>query len=89
MNTMIIRHIIFYIAGIFRKYELKRYGTPDIHGIIRAKWESYLRTSEVVIDWFAFGYVLKHMIEISQEEFQNQIYYSYWIFIDSILILLL
>ena len=35
-------HIFAYIAGIYRNYEISRYGQPDVNGIKRAPKESLL-----------------------------------------------
>ena len=40
--VLFAEHIIFYIAGVFRKYDIANNGKPDINGIIRAPKESIL-----------------------------------------------
>jgi len=85
MQAMALRHIFTYLAGIFRRYEIRRAGQPDVHGVMSAKWESHMRTVQVLVDWFQFGYILKHMLELDTADFEAQPYYSYWILVDCVI----
>ena len=81
--------IFTYLAGLFRKRDIRLHGTPDVHGVIKAKWESHLGTVQVLLDWFVFGFIVKHMVELDSKVFDTQPYYTYWILIDCILMFLL
>jgi len=73
-NTLIIyvlfiEHIVFYITGVFRNYDIANNGKPDINGIMRAPKESFLQTVEIFVDCIIFGYIIKHMSQMTVEEF--------------------
>ena len=86
---MAVRHIFTYLAGIFRRYEIRKSGQPDVRGVMSAKWESHMKTVQVLVDWFQFGYIIKHMLELEPGDFEAQPYYSYWILVDCVLMFLL
>lgn len=62
MVALILEHVFSYIAGIFRQWEINRYGKVDINGVFRAKKESFLSTVEIFIDCIIFGFSINHML---------------------------
>jgi hypothetical protein len=79
-------HIISYIFDIFRAYEIKKIGRPDINGVIRAPIEMTLQITEIFINCILFGFTIKNLVSVSNEELHHEAYYTYWIVIDSILV---
>ena len=60
-------HIIAYIFDIFRKYEIKKAGKPDINGVIRAPIESVLQSLEIFVSCILFGFTIKNLLGVSTE----------------------
>ena len=86
--VLFVEHIVFYAAGVFRRYDIENFGRPDINGIMRAPRERILSTIEIFVDCIIFGYIIKHMTDMTPEEFQSEAYYTYWIIIDCLLMFL-
>jgi len=62
-------------------------GKADINGVFRAKTEWRLQVFEVFMDCVIFGYTLKHLLEMTSDQFYFEAYYSFWIVIDCTLML--
>jgi len=69
--VLFVEHIVFYLAGVFRNYDIANNGKTDINGIMRAPRESFLQTIEIFVDCIIFGYIIKHMSDMSREDFQS------------------
>ena len=70
LNILLIRHFIAYICHAFRNYDITAHGKVDRFGVLRGTAESILQVFEVFYDCVIFGYVLKHMLVMTEEEFQ-------------------
>ena len=79
-------HTFSYIVSLYRKYEIKKFGVPDVNGILRAKNEYVLRNIQVFIECMIIGYVIKYLIETDEKLHGNPFFY-YWIILDSIVMI--
>lgn len=82
---MFFEHIVAYVFGVFRKWEISKKGKPDVNGVIRAPKELVLQSVEVFFDCLLTGFVIKHMLSLTYEQFHMSSYMTYWIIIDCIL----
>ena len=87
MFSLLIEHILSYIIGIYRKYEIENFGKPDVNGVFRAKKETFLRNLEILIDCILVGWITKHLVMLDDNEMHKYAYYSYWMTIECILML--
>jgi hypothetical protein len=67
--ALIVEHIFAYTAGVFRKWEVEKYGKLDVNGVYRAQKESLLSTIEIFVDCIIFGYTLNYLFSLSNDEF--------------------
>ena len=58
--VLFCEHIMSYFFGIFRDWELSKYGKPNKYGILSAKWEFRLKIFEVLLDMILFILILVH-----------------------------
>ena len=85
MIVLLIEHIIAYLFGIYRTYELKRYGKPNTLGIETAPCESRLKMFEIVIDFIIIVVVLVHFVKAGKEAFNDNPLNNFWILTDLII----
>lgn len=64
---LLFEHIFSYTCHMFRNYDIKRNGTPDVNGVLRAQTESFLKSIETFADCMLFGYVLKTLFDTSED----------------------
>lgn len=88
MYALIGEHVFAYISGIFRTWEIKKYGKVDLNGIFRARRESFLSTVEIFLDCLIFGFSINHMVSLTPEEFNLHPYTHIWIILDCLLMFL-
>ena len=67
MIFLLIEHVIFYFAEVWRHYEIKLYGKPDLNGVYHAPIESLLRNIEIFINCALFGWIIKYLLMMNQE----------------------
>ena len=82
---LVFEHIFSYCSGLFRTWEVSKYGQMDVNGILRARREDMLKTVEIFIDCIIFGYSINHLVNLSEKDFHDLPYIHYWIIIDCIL----
>ena len=85
MISLLITHILAYIAACFRKWEIQRYGQMDLNGVFRAPKEYVLQTVEIIIECIIIGFSINHLIQGGKEAFHQQSYINYWVIFDCVL----
>jgi len=60
MIVLLTEHIVSYLFGIFRDFEIKKNGKPNKYGIESAPIEFRLRIIEVIADLIIFIFILNH-----------------------------
>ena len=85
MNCLLIEHIVAYLCNSFRNYDIEKNGVPDTHGVYRAPTEWTLQTIESFYDCILLGYTMKHLIDMTHEQFHHEAILTYWIIIDCLL----
>lgn len=65
-----------------RKFEVGKFGQPDINGVLRAKRESFLGTMEVLIASILFGYIVNYLTNLDKSYFHSRAFFHYWVLID-------
>jgi len=88
MIVLMCEHIFSYCAGIFRNWEIEKYGKLDINGIVRAKKESMLSTFEIFLDCIIFGYSTNYLFGLSTDFYSSAPYVHFWIVFDCCMMLL-
>jgi hypothetical protein len=78
---MAAEHVLSYICQIFREYDIRLNGKPDVNGVPRAKRESLLKTIETFYDCLLLGYSLRHLTG-SRKIIHDYPFYTYWICVD-------
>jgi hypothetical protein len=76
-----------YLAALYRKWEIERFGTPDVNGFMRGKVESALGTLELFVVCVLIGYTLNYMIALDKKEFHKYPLVNYWMIIDCFLMI--
>lgn len=61
MFIFLAEHIMSYIFGHYRAFEIKHLGKPDDSGIEFAPCEKKLRVIEVIVDIGIFGVAIYHL----------------------------
>ena len=89
MIVLMVEHIVFYIAGIYRGYDIKKNGKLDLDGIMRAPTESRLHSIEIFADCLMIGFVARRMLELDSETFHNDSLVNYWATIDCCLLIMM
>jgi len=69
----------------WRRYEVGKFGEPDINGVIRAKKESLFGTFEVLVSSILFGYIVNFLSGLTPKEFHANAMFHYWILMDCML----
>ena len=88
--SMLSHHLMSYLFAIYRKFELKNRGKPDMNGVVRTSRESLLSTLEVLLASILFGYCINYFVHLeSAADYHNDCYLNYWISIDMFLTVLL
>ena len=64
MVYYLIIHIFSYICEVYRAFELKKNGKPDVYGVYRAPNEYTLNIIENFIGCVMFGYAVKHVLQM-------------------------
>jgi len=67
INILLIEHVFSYLAGIFRNWEIARYGKTDMNGIMRAPKETLLSTLQIFVDCILFGWSIYHLKMMSDQ----------------------
>mmetsp|Transcript_39558 Transcript_39558/g.60445 ORF Transcript_39558/g.60445 Transcript_39558/m.60445 type:complete len:423 (-) Transcript_39558:1026-2294(-) len=86
--VLLLEHVMSYLFGIFRNYELKKVGQPNKYGIDSAPIESKLRFIEVAIDFLIFALIILHMVSMTSDQMHDVPLLSYWILVDMIIMFL-
>lgn len=63
---LICRHVSSIFIEKFRAYELQKYGTFDVHGVPRAKYETLLGGVQYFFICFLIGFICKEMLVIER-----------------------
>ena len=88
MIVLLSEHILSYLFGIFRDYEIKRHGKPNKYGIESAPIEFRLRCLEVIGDLIIFIFILNHFTSLNEQQFNNLPLLNYWMLVDMIIMFL-
>ena len=87
MYILIGEHIVSYLFGIFRDYDLMKNGEPNKYGIEFAPKESCMRIIEIIFDLAIFIWCAVYIIGLSKEEFNALPFLNFWIMIDMIIMM--
>ena len=88
MIVLLTEHIVSYLFGIFRDFEIKKNGKPNKYGIESAPIEFRLRVIEVIADLIIFIFILNHFTSLNQEQFNDLPLLNYWMLVDMIIMFL-
>ena len=87
MITLTTHHVFAYLSALYRKWEIERFGKPDINGLMRGKVESILATLELFIVCVVVGYTLNYMSTLDEKEFHEHPLVNYWMIIDCLIMI--
>jgi len=80
---LLIEHILSFAASVFRDWEIKTNGRPDVNGVMRGPIETMFMNFEQFVDCILFGYIIKHYIELVESGLNNnESFYIFWIICD-------
>lgn len=75
-------HIFSYLASYIRRQEIRRFGLPDINGVLRGRIESILSSCSLLVSCVIIGYVINLIFYMPHHEFEDNVIFYYWVFID-------
>lgn len=87
MYVLFGEHVISYLFGIFRNYDLKHNGSTNKRGIESAPRETALRYFEIVADMGISIWILAVLLPQSKEEFNSLPFLNFFIMIDMIIMM--
>ena len=64
---LLAEHILSYLFGLFRNWEIKKKGKPNKYGIESAPIEFRLRCLELLADLIIFIFILNHFTDLTSE----------------------
>lgn len=85
MILYISLHIFSYLVHYFRIHDIKLNGKPDMNGVYSARRETFISNVETFLICIVIGFTMKHMTDLSIEEFHYEGFLSYYLIMDSIL----
>lgn len=80
-------HIMSYIFGLYRNYEIQHIGKPNEVGIETAPCERKLAFIELLVDCIIFGGSIYHLTTNTKAQIHDQPFVNYWIIIDMTIML--
>jgi hypothetical protein len=88
MYVLIAEHVLSYLFGMFRDYDIKHNGKKDRHGIESAQREGILRILEVIIDIGIAAWIMISMISQDSATFNSLPFLNFWIMCDMIIMVI-
>ena len=61
---LLVHHLFSYVASVFRKWEIEKYGQVDVNGVLRAQKESFLSTIEIFAGCLITGYTINYFVHL-------------------------
>lgn len=65
VTILAIEHVLSYISGYYRKWEILNYGVMDVNGTYRAPKETIISMFEILIDAIILGFLMNHLVSMS------------------------
>ena len=66
LTCLIVRHVNSWFIELMRRYEIEHYGKLDMHGVPRAKYESYLQSVQYFYICVLLGVIGNKLIAIDR-----------------------
>lgn len=88
MYVLMAEHILSYLFGIFRNYDIDKNGKKNKRGIESAPRESALRIIEIVVDMGISVWILVVMLSQDSKTFNSLPLLNFWIMCDMIIMMI-
>lgn len=88
MYVLIAEHILSYLFGLFRNYDIDKNGKKNKRGIESAPRESALRIFEIIVDLGISVWILVSMLSKDSKTFNSLPLLNFWIMCDMIIMMI-
>lgn len=88
MYVLMAEHVLSYLFGLFREYDIKNNGQKNKYGIESAQSESLLRIFEIIVDLGISAWILVVMLGQDKASFNKLPFLNFWIMCDMIIMVI-